>query len=125
MKLSEIREILDGRFVSGDGETVCPPDTDIQYAYASDLMSDVLLFPIPGALLLTGLTNSQVVKTCKVAAGCAIVFVRAKTPPAPTVALAAQYEIPLIATNLSMFDACGLLYSRGMKGVPRKKMNAG
>jgi hypothetical protein len=121
MKLAEIREILNGRFVSGEGEMVCPPNTDIQYAYASDLMSDVLLFPVPGALLLTGLTNSQVVKTCKVAAGCGIVFVRAKVPPESTVALAAQYEIPLIATNLSMFDACGLLYSRGMKGIPRGK----
>lgn len=123
MKLFEISEILNGRFISLDEEKepVCPLDTDIQFAYASDLMSDVLLYPKPGALLLTGLTNNQVVKTCKVAAGCGIVFVRGKVPPAPTVALAAQYRIPLIATDLSMFDACGLLYSRGMKGVQRKK----
>jgi hypothetical protein len=125
MKLAEIREAINGRFVSVEGETLCPPDADIQYAYASDLMSDVLLFPVPGALLLTGLTNSQVVKTCKVAAGCGIVFVRAKIPPESTVALAAQYEIPIIATNLSMFDVCGILYSHGMKGVPREKWPGG
>ncbi len=121
MKLSEIKEILNGRFVSREGEPVCDTDADIQFAYASDLMSDVLLFPMPGALLLTGLTNGQVVKTCKVSAGCAIVFVRGKKPPSSTAALAEQYRIPLIETDLSMFDACGLLYSRGMKGVPRGK----
>lgn len=116
MKLSEIKEFLKCRIVSSvDYE----PGVDVQYAYASDLMSDILVSVKPGALLLTGLTNNQVVRTCKVAAISAIVFVRDKRPTAEIIELADQYNIPILATELSMFDACGVLYANGIKGVSR------
>ncbi len=35
---------------------------DIECAYGADLMSDVLAFARPGSLLLTGLTNIQIVR---------------------------------------------------------------
>ncbi len=116
MKLSEIKEFLECRIVSS---VDYDPGVDIQYAYASDLMSDILVAVKPGALLLTGLTNNQVVRTCKVAAIGAIVFVRDKRPAAEIIELADQYNIPILATKLSMFDACGILYNNGIKGVSR------
>lgn len=116
MKLSKIKEFLKCRVVSS---VDYDPGIDIRYAYASDLMSDILVAVKPGALLLTGLTNNQVVRTCKVAAISAIVFVRDKRPTAEIIKLADQYNIPILATKLSMFDACGILYANGIKGVSR------
>jgi predicted transcriptional regulator len=116
MKLSDIKKILKCQLVSSAD---FDPDIDIQFAYASDLMSDILVAVKPGALLLTGLTNNQVVRTCRVAATSAIVFVRDKKPTAETIKLADQYNIPVLATKLSMFDACGILFANGIKGVSR------
>ncbi len=114
MKLAEIKESLKCRVLSSNFD----PDLDIQFAYASDLMSDVLVFPKPGALLLTGLTNHQAIRTCKIAASSAVVFVRNKEPGDGAIELAGEYQIPILVTELSMFDACGILFSNGMKGVP-------
>jgi predicted transcriptional regulator len=93
------------------------PGIDIQFAYASDLMSDILVAVKPGALLLTGLTNNQVIRTSKVAATSAIVFVRGKKPKAETIKLANHYRIPILTSKISMFDACGILFTHGVKGV--------
>jgi hypothetical protein len=87
-------------------------------------MSDVLRSAKPGALLLTGQTNSQTIRTAKIAAICAIVFVRGKNPSDSTSRLAHRYKIPILATDLSMFDACGILYANGIKGVPCKRTTA-
>jgi predicted transcriptional regulator len=116
MRLSDIKEFLKCQLVSSVG---FDPETDIQFAYASDLMSDILVAVKPGSLLLTGLTNNQVIRTSKVAATSAIVFVRDKKPNAETIKLAEQYNIPILATRLSMFDACGILFANGVKGVSR------
>ena len=118
MKLAEIKKILHCQTVSTLSDVDL--DIDIQYAYASDLMSDVLRLPRRGALLLTGLTNSQVVRTCKVAASCAVIFVRGKKPSADTVKLAAQHNVPILTTELCMFDACGILFTNGIKGISAK-----
>ncbi len=92
---------------------------DIRVAKASDLMSDVLAYTGPGELLLTGLTNHQVVRTCEIANVGVIVFVRGKKPADETVSLAAQCNICLLATKLSMFESCGILFSHGIHGVSR------
>jgi predicted transcriptional regulator len=119
MKLAEIKEILQCQAISKLSDVDL--DIEIRHAYASDLMSDVLRLPKRGALLLTGLTNSQVVRTCKVAASCAVIFVRGKNPTADTVKLAGQYNIPVLTTELCMFDACGILFANGIKGIAAKK----
>ena len=119
MRLGKIKECLNCQLIFPADEA--DADIDIQFAYASDLMSDILVSVKPGAILLTGLTNYQVIRTGKVAASSAIVFVRGKKPSGEIIKLAEQYEIPILATELSMFDACGILFSRGMKGVSAKR----
>lgn len=117
MQLAEIKDFLKCQIISQNPEL----GIDIDFAYASDLMSDVLLLAKPGALLLTGLANNQTIRTCKIAASSAIIFVRGKKPPDAAVKLAAEYKIPILSTELSMFDACGILFSNGIKGIPIKK----
>lgn len=94
---------------------------DIKSANASDLMSDVLTYTEPGSLLLTGLTNNQVIRTCEITGISAVIFVRNKKPTLKTIKLAQDCKLPILSTRLTMFEACGILFSNGIKGVPIKK----
>ncbi|MFI5295576.1 MAG: DRTGG domain-containing protein [Thermodesulfovibrionales bacterium] len=88
---------------------------DIRRAYCADLMSDVLAFSVTHALLITGLTNAQVIRTADVADLKAIVFIQGKRPDVETIAMAESKNIPLLVTSLSMFDVCGRLYEKGLR----------
>lgn len=87
---------------------------DITKAYACDLMSDVLAFCTPGALLVTGLTNIQIVRTAQMLDIPGVLFVRGKVPLEETVNLAREVGIPMILSKYTMFEACGILYRMGI-----------
>lgn len=89
-------------------------DVVIQFGCASDLMSDVLAFSRSGAVLLTGLVTIQTIQTAFIAEISAVVFVRGKRPGEDVIALARDRGIPLLATPYSMYEACGLLYGKGL-----------
>jgi len=110
MKLKKIKEILDADVCCG----TINDSHEIMMVCASDLMSDVLTFIKPNALLLTGLTNPQVVRTADVAEVKVICFVRGKEPTEETIKLADEKGILLIKTKCSMFEACGRLYEANM-----------
>src|SRR5512140_3728095 len=106
MTLHEIQAILNAHVLARKDDM----NVDIRRAYCADLMSDVLAFSVTHALLITGLTNAQVIRTADVADLRAIVFVQGKRPDLETIAMADSKNIPLLVTGLSMFDACGRLY---------------
>jgi len=110
MKLSEIIELTDG--------TVLNPQVDlnikIRGGCGADLMSDVLASGQPKAVLLTGLTNPQVVRTAQIAEFRAIIFVRGKQPQPETLAIATQENMPLITSPFGMFELCGRLHRAGL-----------
>jgi hypothetical protein len=90
------------------------PECEVQCAFASDLMSDVLRFDMAEGLLVTGLANPQVVRTAEMADAAAILMVRGKDPHPETMYLADQVGIPILGTPLTMFEACGQLYRAGL-----------
>lgn len=110
MKLSDVLQIIDGRLITEDADL----DIEVQMGCGADLMSDVLAFTHAGTLLLTGLTNPQVVRTADMAGIKAIVFVRGKLPPVETIALAQEKGIPLIASKYTLYETCGRLYKAGL-----------
>jgi len=110
MTLREVVSVIEGKVIAADGDL----DTDVEMACGSDLMSDVLAFTHEGTLLMTGLTNPQVIRTAEVAGIAAIVFVRGKLPPAETLSLAEERDIPLLASKYTMFETCGRLYRAGL-----------
>jgi hypothetical protein len=111
--LSQIKALLKAKTIyEGMGGLI-----DVKIVKASDLMSDVLAFSEPGKLLLTGLTNNNAIRTCDIAGISVIVFVRGKRPSQATVELAKKCKIAVLITQLSMFDACGILYTQGLRGV--------
>ncbi len=100
--LKEILTLLDGEVLT----VGCGLGLACTKVFASDLMSDVLSFADPGALLLTSLANLHTVRTARLADVAAVVFVQGKRPPAEAVDQAKAINLPLILTRVPMFDAC-------------------
>ena len=112
MKLAEIKDVLQCAVLTGEDGL----STDVERVVASDGMSEILAFARPGALMLTGLTNVQSVRTADIANVRAIVYVRGKRPEDAAIKLAQKSNIPVLATKLGMFDVCGILREHGLKG---------
>jgi len=110
MKLDEVKDILNAKVLCGEDRM----DTEIKAAFGCDLMSDVLAFVEDQALLLTGLINSQVVRTAVMMDMKAIVFVRGKTPSDEMLELAKDAGIAILSTELTLYVSCGKLYSNGL-----------
>jgi len=107
MRLSEIAGVLDCEVVLGAERLDA---IDVRDCFAGDLMSDVLRYSHPGALLITGLTSVQSIHTADVADLAAILFISSKRPDLSILEVARATGIPLLTTHHSMFDACGILY---------------
>ena len=116
MTFEEIAKRVEARTLCGEEQLA---KIDIEKAYACDLMSDVLAFCSPGVLLITGLTNIQIVRTAQMLDIPGVLFVRGKAPQEETIALARDAGIPLVLTDLSMFHSCGILYGDGIQPCMR------
>ena len=111
MTLTEILDIVNASAITHS----VPLQKTVDNAYCADLMSDVLSFSITKSLLVTGLTNTQVIRTAEMAAIEMIIFIQGKQPDSQTVKLAEEKHIPLLVTDYSMFDTCGRLYEKGLR----------
>lgn len=112
MKIKELKELLDAELVFGEEYL----DKDVHSACGSDMMSDVLAYVKDQAVLLTGLVNSQVIRTADMMDMICIVFVRSKRPTPEMIEIAKESGIAIMSTKRRMFEACGILYSNGLGG---------
>ena len=110
MTIREIAERIDA-VVYAEPEQM---DEDLTGAFGSDMMSDVLAFADDRDVLLTGLLNSQIVRTAHMLDMSCIIIVRGKTATEEIKRLAAENEIALLETKLTMYEACGKLYEGGL-----------
>jgi hypothetical protein len=88
-------------------------------------MSDVLAFTRPGSVLLTGLTNSQVIRTAEMLDLKAVVFVRSKKPDERTIKMAESLQIVLILSPYPLYESCGILYNAGLSGCQSRNQAVG
>ena len=110
MKIREIARLL-------DAEVLCCKDhldNEVYSACGSDMMSDVLAYVKDQAVLITGLTNPQVIRTAEMMDMVCIVFVRSKRPTEEMLRLAQEHCIVVMATPKRMYEACGTLYAAGL-----------
>jgi predicted transcriptional regulator len=114
--LREVKEILDADILVGHDKM----EREVTTAFGADLMSDVLAFAKPGSLLLTGLTNPQMVRTSDVLDIAAIILVRGKVPLLETLDLAEELGIPILTTKYILFETAGRLYAKGIVGCVKK-----
>lgn len=112
MYLREIKDILNCKSYSKDSLL----ETKIEHCYAADMMSDVLKSCKVGSLLITGLVNQQVIQVSELMDIKAILFVSGKTPDNDVIEKAKQKNLPILSTEKYMFDTCGILYEKGLRG---------
>lgn len=112
MKLSEVLEITGATCIAGERLE----DIEVNHAFASDLMSDVLAMSRPDTLLITGLTTPQIIRTAQMLDLPAILVVRGKNVPRDVTDLARATGIVLLSTHDIMYVASGKLYARGLSG---------
>ena len=112
MKISTIRDLLGAEVLCGADHL----DDHVYSACGSDMMSDVLAFVKDQAVLLTGLMNTQVVRTAEMMDMRCVVFVRDKKPTPEIVELAQESGIVVMSSPKRLYEACGILYSNGLVG---------
>lgn len=120
MTLSEVAKILDAEILVGQDQL----SSEVTTAFGADLMSDVLAYAKPGSMLLTGLTNPQVVRTADILDIVAIILVRGKNFPAETIKLAEDLKIPILSTKYILFETAGRLYENGIRGCIERVDNS-
>lgn len=120
MTLKRVCEILDGEIVCREELA----DAKVASACGCDLMSDVLAFTRPGSVLLTGLTNAQVIRTAEMLDLKAVVFVRSKRPDERTIKMAESLQLVLILSPYPLYESCGRLYAAGLGGCRNRTVKA-
>lgn len=115
MKIRKIRELL-------DAEVLARPDMldeEVESAFGSDLMSDVLTFAHGRMVLLTGLNSPQIIRTAEISDIPLIIFVRGRNPSKDIIDMTKERKICLLRTDMIMYEACGRLYKAGLPPCKR------
>jgi predicted transcriptional regulator len=113
VKISEILQFIDARIVAGSSNT----EKNLDKAFSSDLMSDVLTLDEDNILLITGLANLQLIRTAEMADINAVLLARGKQATSDMIELANENGLILMETPYSIYKASGILYSNGLKEV--------
>ena len=111
MKISEIIDRIKGNVVCGEDKL----DHTVEYAFSSDLMSDVLTVEKQNLLLITGLANLQAIRTAEMSDIPYLVFARNKKVTQEMKEIAEENGMVLIESPSSMFRISGELYMAGIK----------
>ena len=100
-------------------------DKDIKFAFCSDLMSDALVIMnsvknpkiLEHTVLITGLATQQSIRTAEMLDVDVVLLVRGKIPSEKVILLAHEASVILLQTETTMFNASGILYEKGIRGV--------
>jgi len=111
--LKQIADAVNATFVC------CKPEEErkIDYAFAADLMSDVLTLTQEHVLFITGLVAPQTIRTAVVSDIHTILVVRNKPVPPAIVELAIDNDICMLSSPFSMYRVSGELYRAGLPPV--------
>lgn len=113
MKLTEIIELTQAKLVAGNAIE----NIDLEKAFSSDLMSDVLTLDEDDILLISGLANVQLVRTAEMADIACVLLARNKQATPEMIELANENGLIIIETPFSIFRVSGVLYKNGVNPV--------
>ena len=120
MKRQELSELLSATVLLDSGYE---PQGGYDTICACDMMSELLASinqtgqNSRGVVLLTNLTNPQVVRTSEMVDIRLVIFLRGKKPVPETMALARSCGISLMTTPHTMFKSCGILYAEQLRDI--------
>ena len=90
---------------------------EVEHAFSSDLMSDVLTGDYHKTVLVTGLSNLQSIRTAEMSDISEVIIGRDKEVSQDMIDLALENEIVLIKSSYSIYRISGLLYEAGIKPI--------
>jgi hypothetical protein len=111
VKIAEIIKLTEARLVAGKPDN----PVNIERAFSSDLMSDVLTLDDHQIVLITGLANVQLIRTVEVADVPVVLLCRNKKATPEMIELAGENGIVLLETPFSIFRSSGILFQNGLK----------
>lgn len=110
MKLTEILNLIEGHVVTKNKF-----EGEVKYGLTSDLMSDILTLDIENAMLITGLSNLQTVRTAEMSDIPCILLGRNKKASNEMIKLADQNGITIIESPYGVFKVSGILFANNIK----------
>ncbi len=110
MKVLDVIALCEGTLLTPDVDL----DIEIKGGFSGDLMSDVLASVQAEAVLITGLSNPQVVRTALIADIRLIIFARGKKPSEEIVGLANEENMPVAYSPLGLYEISGRLTQAGL-----------
>jgi predicted transcriptional regulator len=113
MTIKEIAQTIDAEIICG----VHRSDFDIDTAFASDLMSDVLTLREENVMLITGLANLQTIRTAEMSDIHCVIIARGKEVSEEMIELAVENDLVMLRCKYSVFKTCGLLFQAGISPV--------
>jgi hypothetical protein len=113
VRLNEIIELTEAKRVAGNKTN----NPDIQKGFSSDLMSDVLTLDEHNIVLITGLSNVQLVRTAEMADIEVVLLARNKIASEEMLELANENGLIILQSPYSIFRASGILYKNGLNPV--------
>ncbi|MDR2231546.1 MAG: hypothetical protein LBE56_00315 [Tannerella sp.] len=113
MTIREIATLVQAKVLSGEALL----NSEQIYAFASDLMSDVLTIKTDNFMLITGLANIQSIRTAEMSDIKCILLVRGKEATEDMIDLVQENGMVLLSTSFSMFKTSGILFSSGIRPV--------
>ncbi|MDX9807705.1 MAG: hypothetical protein RBS87_03975 [Acholeplasma sp.] len=121
MKLNELMGLMDAKSYTPS----LMKDKEINFAFCSDLMSDALVIMnsvkdptiLEHTILITGLATQQSIRTAEMLDVDVVLLVRGKIPSEKVILLAHEAQVMLLSTETTMFNASGILFEKGIRGV--------
>jgi predicted transcriptional regulator len=113
VKISEIVHHTEAKISAGN----LSDDKNMDKAFSSDLMSDVLTLDEENILLISGLANVQLIRTAEMADISAVLLARNKKATPDMIELANENGLIILETPYSIYKASGVLYANGLREV--------
>ncbi len=121
MKLNELMDLMAAKSYTPS----LMKDKEINFAFCSDLMSDALVIMnsvkdptiLEHTILITGLATQQSIRTAEMLDVDVVLLVRGKIPSEKVILLAHEAQVMLLSTDTTMFNASGILFEKGIRGV--------
>lgn len=111
MKISEIKEKL------GLADIVSCDDAEINGAYVSDLLSDVVGNAQEGDVLITIQVHKNLIAVASLVGLGAVIITHGRTPDDDVCAVARENNIALLGSDESSFTVAGKLYEAGIRSA--------
>ncbi len=115
MKLGELKTLIGARAL-----TACDDGRDVGSGCVCDLLSWVMAHGCADMAWITVQTHMNVIAVAALMDFACIILPNGMNMPQDVLQKAEEEDIAVLGSDLDAFSICGMLYSGGVSGAPRK-----